>query len=247
MKMSNTNGRLNRIEIFSEMNPCEVFSRRNFCPGVDKPEKWSMLEVLVGKPDKLLARYTDPLTAFKAFLEKNSDVSLIQSFIRKRVAESIDDWRSVMPNQDPEALTWRRHNYAMRNDDQVNREIIQYGKRLSDGQILYHGGCFPDELNRLDRPLSTSLSFVVSYIEGLQHAVRAGWSRFVVYVLKFRNPVSKAFVYDINDAEFGHEFEVVVGSGATFAERTSIYQSRTSVEYPRPREVNVDLELISIT
>ena len=126
-------------------------------------------------------------------------------------------WRQTMPRRTPIQLT----NYQRRHifDNRVVQEINKIDCILSDGQFLFHGGCWwgNDVIGSeciTSSPLSTSFCPQIA----LRNAEWAGkaydYGVIDLLVLKVTQLYTRVFSYKIKGTDKGHEKEVLFSSGA---------------------------------
>lgn len=123
-----------------------------------------------------------------------------------------------MPNlSSVKGLSDYRKRFPNYNTSLVNNELHQYGVHLSSGQILFHGGIYPKDVDNApmqsfitDRPLSTTLCAQVASVHSNYHQPNELW---IIRVAS--NSTTKAFVFN-NDTRqtHGHETEVLFATGA---------------------------------
>lgn len=103
------------------------------------------------------------------------------------------------------------------NYEDVSRTINDAEIFLPDEQYVFHGGALNFDKKRLvtTRPLSTTLCPQVAIREA-EHKYKAYHSgKIEISVIKVKSTTTKAFVFDPNLADGGHEKEVLFSSGAT--------------------------------
>lgn len=126
-------------------------------------------------------------------------------------------WRQTMPRRTPIQLTNYQRKYIF--DNSVVQEINKIDCILSDGQFLFHGGCWMGE-NFIGAEYITSLPFSTSFCP--QVALRnAEWGGKAydagvidLLVLKVTQPYTRVFSYKIKGTDKGNEKEVLFSSGA---------------------------------
>lgn len=143
--------------------------------------------------------------------------------LERHINEALDSnpdfatWRKSMPSQTPKPLTdyQRKHSHG----DNVSQLIDEIDCILSEGQFLFHGGCWMGE-NILGSEYITSSPLSTSFCPqiALRNAVWKGkaYDAGVIdlLVLKVTNPQTKIFSYKIKGTDKGHEKEVLFSSGA---------------------------------
>ena len=126
-------------------------------------------------------------------------------------------WRQTMSRRTPIQLTNYQRKYIF--DNSVVQEINEIDCILSDGQFLFHGGCWMGE-NFIGAEYITSLPFSTSFCP--QVALRnAEWGGKAydagvidLLVLKVTQPYTRVFSYKIKGTDKGNEKEVLFSSGA---------------------------------
>ena len=124
------------------------------------------------------------------------------------------NWASI-PNTIPQALLIYQRNYTSANLTAVDNDINSLNFQLSADQYLYHGGnLFPPGVTQITttRPLSTSFSPVVAFLEAvnLSKAYNAGVIN--IYAIKVVNNSFKVFYFP-PVTPLAHEDEVLFASG----------------------------------
>lgn len=147
----------------------------------------------------------------------------VDNALENHIDEALDSnpnfkiWRQNMPKRTPIQLTdyQRKHIFG----DDILREINKIDCILSDGQFLFHGGCWMGE-NYLGAEYITALPLSTSFCP--QVALRnAEWGGKAydagvidLLVLKVVHPYTRIFSYKIKGTDKGHEKEVLFSSGA---------------------------------
>ena len=205
---------LELIDLFSAQNPHEILDFRPMTPEERFTRQWNPVNVTHGIRDKVVGVLANPIDAAKETI-KGKYLNDIESYARLVCDQSLSSWRNNMPGKTPPYLEIRRREYANRDDERVRLEIEKYGAMPTKGQVFFHAGILPEtNCVVLDRPLSTSLSPVVAWLDALRHISQIVDLTFSVYVLKVVKPRTKVFVYDHKDLNFGHELEVLFNAGA---------------------------------
>lgn len=119
-------------------------------------------------------------------------------------------WCQLMPSVRPAAIKIYQKEYANRDDDTVNADILSYGIELPIGQELTHGGLWTGGNSSilLSRPLSTSLSPIVAFQNALHREKAYRNGRLDLIVLTMR-AATKAFVFTPR-GNLSHEKEILL-------------------------------------
>ncbi|ELB2891608.1 hypothetical protein QNE97_001105 [Vibrio alginolyticus] len=121
--------------------------------------------------------------------------------------------------KDVPALSKYRKTPSKSDWIEVEREIGTFGKPLSSGQVLFHGGVYPRDENGVpcsefsaNRPLSTTLCAQVAAIHAGYHQPNEIW-----IITVSANSKTNAFVYRNSSRQtHGHETEFLLSSNAFF-------------------------------
>ena len=121
-------------------------------------------------------------------------------------------WQQYMPTITPEALLDYKNNHAEYHREKVDEAINKTGCILSEGQILFHGGCFNDLEVSTNKPLSTTLcpQIALRNAEWCGKAYDCG--RIDIYILTVSSPIINVFFFNIEE-NLGNEKEVLFASG----------------------------------
>lgn len=115
-------------------------------------------------------------------------------------------------------------NYSQQQLDRLNSEIMGYGLNLLPGTLLFHGR--GSVLSGFDRPISCSTHPTKAIWHAMKHRDhQINGADIYIYSIEIRGHKELRACADFSDSEFGHEYEVIVQSGAIFNEirRTEIF------------------------
>jgi len=177
---------------------------------------------------KLEAKLSNHVDAAKHMIVKVVDNQL-ERFIKDYLnqSSSYKNMRREMPSQTPKSLSDYQRRFQSTTFEQVSIDINSYGKALSEGQYLFHGGLFPINIGNsfiTERPFSTSFCPQIA----LRNAEWGGKSydagEVNLFVLRVVNPQTKIFCFRLNGTDKGHEAEVLFAAGAkiTLLSKTQI-------------------------
>lgn len=173
---------------------------------------------------KLEAKLDNHVDAAKHMLVKVVDCQL-EDFIKDYLnqSSSYKKMRSEMPSQTPKSLSDYQRKFQSGTFEQVSVDIDNFGKKLSDGQYLFHGGLWPINVGKsfvTERPFSTSFCPQIA----LRNAEWAGKSydagEVNLFVLRAANTQTKTFCFRLNGTDKGHEAEVLFAAGAKMTLRS---------------------------
>ena len=165
--------------------------------------------------DKLVATITTPVEAARYIASVGADNGLgnfINSTLDATLERSV--WRKNMPSRTPKEFSDYQQKYPHCDFDAVNTKVNEYGQSLPIGQILFHGGVWPDCNYFITiRPLSTTFCPQVA-LRNAEHKGKAyDAKRLDLFVLKVCSNNVKAFVYKRHGTNLGHENEVLIAGG----------------------------------
>ncbi len=173
---------------------------------------------------RLLSKVGNHVDAAKHMLNQVVDNQL-ESFIKDYLnsSSSYKKMRSEMPSRTPKSLSDYQRKFQSSDFSQVSIDINNFGKNLSNGQYLFHGGLCPVTVGQTfvtDRPFSTSFCPQIA----LRNAEWAGKSydagEINLFVLRVTNPQTKTFCFRLNGTDKGHEAEVLFAAGAKLTLRS---------------------------
>ncbi|WP_434172262.1 hypothetical protein AHYW_001412 [Providencia manganoxydans] len=186
----------------------------NGCPPAlcFQDEKLNLIDT-INTPDK----------ATRYLLEGNN-----RNPIENHVTDSLEDAASMyftaqskMPKQTPSELINYQSSYgSSTNMTAVNSEILNHGKLLSNGQILFHGGGILNNLQpgssvTITKPFSTSFCPMKALTNGEWKGKYYDENEANIIVITVNDAVTKSFIFDIQEFDKGHEKEVLFATGAT--------------------------------
>ncbi|HGW5374941.1 TPA: hypothetical protein ACNIJL_003950 [Pseudomonas aeruginosa] len=171
----------------------------------------------------LHATVSTPTEAAKFIGREGPDGGLKHHMERARDASGpFKRWRRAMPSKTPEEIACYQKDYQNCNLEATSAEIDAFGKLLSEGQYLFHGGLWSSGNGMVtSRPLSTSLCPVVAFQNALWNGKAYDAGQLDLMVLRVTNPKTKAFIFRPGGTRLGHELEVLFASGATLALKNS--------------------------
>lgn len=177
---------------------------------------------------RLEAKIENHLDAAMYILIKEADRRL-ECFIKDYLNSSPDyhNMRREMPSQTPLSLSNYQRKFQSNTFEQVSADIETYGRILSDGQYLFHGGLWPvtaqDGSFVTNRPFSSSFcpQIAIRNAEWGGKAYDAG--ELNLFVLRATNPKTKTFCFRLNGTDKGHEAEVLFAAGAKLTLRSKTF------------------------
>jgi len=123
--------------------------------------------------------------------------------------------RALMPTVVPPALEAYQGMFLASGLSSADAAIRANGVELAEGQMLFHGGCWPsaDSIFKTTRPFSTSFCPQVALrnAEWKGKAYDAG--RLELMVVRVVRPTTRAYIYG-REGSHGYEKEVVFAAGA---------------------------------
>lgn len=138
-------------------------------------------------------------------------------------SESFQEWRKYFPKLTPSSLKDYQEIYPYHNSISVDFEINSYGFPLAVGQMLFHGGRWPDPAStkfRTIAPLSTTFCPQVA-LRNAEHKGKAyEQNRIDLFVLHVAAPSTKVFSFPLHNSDMAHEKEVLFASGANLEIRS---------------------------
>lgn len=220
---------LNRIDLFSQYNPCRILDFRALTAEEAAARPWDPVERIHGIRDKLIKTISNPIEAVAETID-GAYFRDIETYVKELSASPLSVWRQSMPSKTPRALVVRRNAYGRRDDEAVRVEIENFGALPPCGQVVYHAGNLPQgKAIKLNRPLSTSLSPVVAWLDSLRNVSKSTSATLAVYVLTVFNPTTKMFVYDHKSSNLGHELEVLFNTGAVIDNQSVVMEMRKNL------------------
>ena len=152
-------------------------------------------------------------------------------------------WKAAMPRRTPQAISQYQRRHGSHSDVAVDAEIASTNFVLPVGQVLYHGGLWwggaIGSSVTLVKPLSTSLLPCVARMEALYKAKAYDAGVLELMVLTVRNARVRAYVLKNAGTSFGHEHEVLIGSGATLILRnvSPVQSGFPATAYEKPSKL----------
>lgn len=127
-------------------------------------------------------------------------------------------WLSFMPKVLPDVLDSYQCGSSFCSLNQVSEAINLNGCLVTAGQFLFHGGKWPvgylrGAMFETIRPLSTTLCPNIAMGVPQFHGRAYQNNALDLFVLRVRKPRIKAFFFDHEDTDSGHEKELVFSRG----------------------------------
>ncbi|MBL0612279.1 hypothetical protein JD508_18805 [Aeromonas jandaei] len=196
--------------------------------------------------EKRIVRICNHIDAAKYILSKQHDESF-ENFIETQLIQSTDfnNMRGAMPPQTPKSLSDYQRRYRPHTFLLVSSDINNVGKTLSEGQILFHGGFWPNPSIGSEiitsRPFSTSFSPQMALRNANWNGKAYDAGEINLFVLRVVSPKTKAFIFRIKGTEKGHEKEVLFSSGAKLTLKRKELIDATTVAYKVDPNNNINL------
>ncbi len=173
---------------------------------------------------KLEAKVANHVDAAKHTIVKVVDNQL-ERFIKDYLNQSLSykNMRLEMPSQTPKSLSDYQRRFQSSTFEQVSIDINDYGKVLSEGQYLFHGGLYPinkGEFFKTERPFSTSFCPQIALRNAEWRGKGYDAGEIDLFVLRTVNPQTKVFCFRLNGTDKGHEAEVLFAAGAKITLRS---------------------------
>ncbi|NVH51866.1 hypothetical protein HU985_13270 [Photobacterium damselae subsp. damselae] len=186
-------------------------------------------------------------------LEDNQLESFIKSYLNS--SSSYKAMRAEMPSQTPILLSQYQRIFKGVDLQKVSKLVDYYGKKLTNGQHLFHGGLWPASENHsfiTSRVFSTSFcpQIALRNAEWCGKAYDAGEVN--LFVLRVVNSKTKAFCFRQNGTNKGHELEILFSAGATLTLRSKTFIREAKVykscrhDYGRVLEKNVPFYVLEV-
>lgn len=127
-------------------------------------------------------------------------------------------WLSYMPEITPEAIAEYQGDSSHCDLNAVSEAINSNGCTIAAGQYLFHGGKWPvgsirGAMFETIRPLSTTLCPNIATGVPLYHGRAYHNNGLDLFVLRVREPRIRAFFFNNQDSDTGHEKELVFARG----------------------------------
>lgn len=162
---------------------------------------------------KLSTPYQAAVHAAKTF---GGDQGL--SFHIDEALEKNSSWLSFMPKILPDVLDMYQCHSSFCNLNQVSETIKLNGCTVTPGQFLFHGGKWPvgylpGAMFETIRPFSTTLCPNIAMGVPQYHGRAYHNNAIDLFVLRVCQPRTKAFFFNNEDPDSGHEKELVFSRG----------------------------------
>lgn len=202
------------VDVFS--SPLEVWDMRR--PTLEEMMSAGVTGFHTLIKDRLVAQINNPYNAANYTL-LNRGCTRLDKLIEDQLNNSAayKHMRSIMPSQTPRVLSDFQNKFQSIHFGNVSNSVDAVGKTLTDGQILFHGGFWPEAVGHKvasSRPLSTSFSphMACQNADWTGKAYDAGELHLII--LRAVNPKTNVFCFRIRGTIKGHEKEVLFSSGA---------------------------------
>lgn len=200
---------ISKIELFK--TPYEIYSYR------EATQEESMENFQSRVKDKVIKTINTPLKAAKHMAQVGADNAL-QNHINDVLDKSVElkNWQNAMPSCTPKSLSDYQKNYPNYDLESLEDDIQKYGVLAPDEQYLFHGGKWADESKNiiiLDKPFSTSFCPQIAFRNAEHKGKAFDCGSIDLFVLKVKNPKTKAFLFKRKGTRFGHENEVLFNTG----------------------------------
>ena len=162
---------------------------------------------------------TDPVDLVETLTNDIADNRLpnaLHDFLGQ--SKEYNEWKKSMPFLKDVPNIHKYKNVHLNYDQvKVDGEIRSCGAFLPEGQVLYHGGTWPEtdflpnsgEQYELTRPFSTTLCPQVAAVHACHHKPKCIW------VIKVESATrTPVFVFNNKAQNLSHETEVLFASGA---------------------------------
>lgn len=150
----------------------------------------------------------------------------LESHIDRALEASIEYCaiRALMPSLVPPALEAYQGMFLASGLSSADAAIRANGIQLAEGQMLFHGGCWPgaDSIFETTRPFSTSFCPQVALRNAEWKGKAYDADRLELMVVRVAQAATRAYIYG-REGSHGHEKEVVFAGGARL---TLIQQTR---------------------
>lgn len=228
-------------DIWETRKPTDAESREMIKQG-----KWNPFVSINVQIDKTIRH---PMDAAE-FLAANQHESRLDRFVVKFLDTSNEysKWLNLMPSVVPAELLDYQRSYPPNDFNIIDQAVKAHGIIIPDGQFLFHGGLWPSNEHGdpctafvTDRVLSTSFCPKVALNNGEWRGKAWDANRLDLIVIKTNASKTKAFVYDKELAEHGHELEVLFAKGATlkFIAKSEPFGNRVAHKYGcAPKNIN---------
>lgn len=158
--------------------------------------------------------------------------------------------RQAMPPKTPAALFDFQQRYPNFSALDVDREINNIGHTLSEGQCLFHGGLWANNLENtvtLTSPFSTSLCPQVALRNAEWRGKAYDAGQIDLFVLRAEDPRTNVFSFRRKGAKMGNEKEVLFASGAKLTlQRRTLVGNNFSVGKYNHSSKNIPIFVIEV-
>ncbi len=149
-------------------------------------------------------------------LDAEDDIPLVNFITRAlSVSSGMAEIRSLMPDKTPKHLVRYQTKYPNYDTEEVEREIRAHGALLGNGQTLFHGGVWPDDIDELvtSKPLSSSFCPLAALKNALHKGKAYHAGRVDLLVLTAVESETPVYIFG-EKGEMKHEKEVLFAAGA---------------------------------
>jgi hypothetical protein len=201
--------------------------------------------------DSLKARVSNHVEAASYMADYGADNGL-ENFIDRYLDNDLSykTFRQAMPSKTPTALYDFQQKYPHYSSADVDSEIKNIGHTLSEGQILFHGGLWPNRTMKeivLTSPFSTSFCPQVALRNAEWKAKAYDSGQIDLFVLRASNPITNVFAFRGKGTKMGNEKEVLFASGANLRvrDRTLIRDDYVAAKYGFPNKT-IPIYVVSV-
>lgn len=178
--------------------------------------------------DTLACTLSNPVDAVARLLDGSVEREPLSSQIENRLQSNaaFRKWRAEMPSRTPAELARYQRMFRTHDRHQVDLAVRSTGFRLPVGQVLFHGGVWPDPKQRAfvtDRPLSTTLQPTVALNNALHNGKAFDRNVLELFVVTVCSEHVPAFVFRTRGANLAHEHEVLLPSGIRLELKGELY------------------------
>lgn len=167
--------------------------------------------------ENLLRVVASPLEAARHVAEGGPDNGLTRHINEQLDASAAyKEWRAAMPSRTPACLSQYQQRYPDYDPPAVQDTVTGHGILLPAGQVLFHGGSWDASFGAefvTDRPLSTSLSPNVAFMNAVHRGKAYDAGKIDLWVVAVVNPDIRGFVFRRKGTSMGHELEVLLQAG----------------------------------
>ena len=168
--------------------------------------------------DKLLEKIDTPYKAAEYIARVGAD-NRVENFIDNALSKNKNYkmMKQMMPSKTPKELFNYQKKYPYYDDIQLNKDIYNINTVLSDGQCLFHGGKWINDIGNefiTRKPFSTTFSPLVALNEALHKGKAFDANGIDLFIVKAKNPTTPVFAYKNKGTLLGHEKEILFAKGA---------------------------------